>query len=101
LEKDNPVNDILNYNMGLAYLKWGEQIREANKDTNPDDQSHKEKYKDALPYMEALTLSKDKSMELSAYELLVQVYANLGMTKEAEDALKKRDELKLIPDENK
>jgi len=51
--------------------------------------------------MEALTLSKDKSMELSAYELLVQVYANLGMTKEAEDALKKRDELKLIQDENK
>ncbi len=101
LEQDNPVNDILNYNMGLAYLKWGEQIRETNKDINPDDQSHKEKYKEALPYMEALTTSKDKSMELSAYELLVQVYANLGMTKEAEDAIKKRDELKKIQDENK
>jgi hypothetical protein len=80
--------------MGLAYLKWGESIREANKETNPEDQSYKDKYKDALPYLEALTNSKDKSMELSSYELLVQVYGNLNMTEKALDAIKKRDELK-------
>ena len=101
LEKDNAVYDVINYNMGLAYLKWGEDIREKNKDTNPDDQSYKEKYKAALPYLEALTTSKDKSMELSSWELLVQVYGNLNMTEKALDAIKKRDELKKEQDENK
>jgi tetratricopeptide (TPR) repeat protein len=94
LDKESMAYDVINYNMGLAYLKWGESIREANKETNPDDQSYKDKYKEALPYLEALTNSKDKSMELSSYELLVQVYGNLNMTEKALDAIKKRDELK-------
>lgn len=101
LEKDNAVYDVINYNTGLAYLKWGEDIREKNKDTNPDDQTYKEKYKEALPYLEALTQSKDKKMELSSWELLVQVYGNLNMTEKALDAIKKRDELKKEQDENK
>ncbi len=94
LDKESLAYDVINYNMGLALLKWGESIREANKETNPDDLSYKEKYKEALPYLEALTDSKDKSMELSSYELLVQVYGNLNMTEKALDAIKKRDELK-------
>jgi tetratricopeptide (TPR) repeat protein len=94
LDKESLAYDVINYNMGLALLKWGESIREANKETNPDDLSYKEKYKEALPYLEALTNSKDKSMELSSYELLVQVYGNLNMTEKALDAIKKRDELK-------
>ena len=101
LEKDNPVIDVLNYNMGLAYLKWGEQIREANKETNPDDQSFKEKYKEALPYLENLTVTKDKDMKFQAYDLLVQVYGNLNMTEKALEAIKIRDELKPKLDENK
>ena len=94
IDKESLAYDVINYNMGLAYLKWGESIREANKETNPDDQSYKDKYKDALPYLEALTNSRDKNMELSSYELLVQVYGNLNMTEKALDAIKKRDELK-------
>jgi predicted Zn-dependent protease len=101
LEKDNPAYDVINYNMGLAYLKWGEDIREKNKDINPNDTTYKEKYRAALPYMEELTTSKDKSMELSAWELLVQVYANLGMTDKAKDAINKRDELKKEQENNK
>ena len=101
LEKDNAAYDVINYNMGLAYLKWGEDIREKNKNTNPDDQSYKEKYKAALPYLEELTKSKDKNMELSSWELLVQVYGNLNMTDQALDAIKKRDELKKEQDEKK
>ncbi len=94
LDKESMAYDVINYNMGLAFLKWGESIREANKETNPDDLSYKDKYKEALPYLEALSNSKDKSMELSSYELLVQVYGNLNMTEKALDAIKKRDELK-------
>ncbi len=101
IDEENAVYDILNYNMGLAYLKWGEQIREVNQETNPDDQSHKEKYKQALPYLEKLTDTEDKDLKLQAYDLLVQVYGNLNMTEEALEAIKIRDELKSKQDENK
>lgn len=101
IEEDNPVIDVLNYNMGLAYLKWGEQIRESNKDTNPDDQTYKEKYKDALPFIENLTNTNDNEMKYQAYDLLVQVYGNLNMTEKALEAIKIRDELKPKQDENK
>ena len=40
-------------------------------------------------------------MELSSWELLVQVYGNLNMTDQALDAIKKRDELKKEQDEKK
>lgn len=46
------------------------------------------------PYLEELSGSKDKDNQITAYDLLVQVYANLGMTDKAQDAMKKRDELK-------
>lgn len=101
LEKDNPAYDVINYNMGLAYLKWGEEIRVHNQEANPNDTTYKEKYRAALPYLEALTKSKEKKMELSSWELLVQVYGNLNMSDQALDAIKKRDELKKEMDKNK
>jgi tetratricopeptide (TPR) repeat protein len=78
------------YDISVAYLKQGEQMRTSN----PDDPAFKDKYKAALPYLEELTGSKDKNNQLLAYDLLVQVYANLGMNDKAMDAIKKRDELK-------
>jgi tetratricopeptide (TPR) repeat protein len=94
IPKNNAVYEVSTYNLGLAFLKWGESIRIKNQDTNPDDMSYKDKYKEALPYLEELSASKDKNNELAAYELLVQVYGNLNMTDKALEAIKKRDELK-------
>lgn len=94
IPKTNAVYEVSTYNLGLAFLKWGESIRLKNQDTNPDDMSYKDKYKEALPYLEELSASKDKDNELAAYELLIQVYGNLNMTDKALDAIKKRDELK-------
>ena len=64
------------------------------RETNSEDQAYKDKYTAALPYLEELTSSKDKDNKLNAYELLIQVYANLGMNDKAQDAIKMRDQLK-------
>lgn len=90
IDKNSPAGEVLTYNTGLAYLKWGENMR-AN---NQADESFKDKYRAALPYLESLKNSNNKDNKLQAYELLVQVYANLNMTAEYEEAKKVRDELK-------
>lgn len=88
--KGSGAYEVIIYNISLANLKWGEKLREAN----PDDASYKDKYNAALPYLEELTSSKDKDNKLNAYELLIQVYANLGQNDKAQDAIKMRDQLK-------
>lgn len=90
VSKGSGAYEVIIYNISLANLKWGESMREKNQ----DDPSYKKKYEAAMPYLEELTGSKDKDNKLNAYELLIQVYANLGMTEKATDAIKKRDELK-------
>lgn len=90
VSKGSGAYEVIIYNISLANLKWGEKLREAN----PDDASYKDKYNAALPYLEELTSSKDKDNKLNAYELLIQVYANLGMNDKAQDAIKMRDQLK-------
>jgi tetratricopeptide (TPR) repeat protein len=82
--------EVVTYNIAVANLKWGEKLREANS----EDPAYKDKYTAALPYLEDLTSSKDKDNQITAYDLLVQVYANLGRTEDAQNAMKKRDELK-------
>jgi tetratricopeptide (TPR) repeat protein len=93
--------EIVAYDLSICYLKWGEKIRDNNKESNPDDVSYKDKYKEGLPYLEDLTLSKDSDTQLKAWDLLVQVYGNLNMTDKAMDAIKKRDELKSKSDNKK
>ncbi len=90
VSKGSGAYEVIIYNISLANLKWGEKLREAN----PDDATYKDKYNAALPYLEELTTSKDKDNKLNAYELLIQVYANLGMNDKAQDAIKMRDQLK-------
>lgn len=88
--KGSGAYEVIIYNISLANLKWGEKLRE----TNSEDPSYKDKYTAALPYLEELTSSNDKDNKLNAYELLIQVYANLGMNDKAQDAIKMRDQLK-------
>jgi tetratricopeptide (TPR) repeat protein len=90
LPKDDPYYETSVYNTGLALAKIGEQMR--NKDENSD---YKAKYNEALTYLEPLSqnLTK-KDLAPQVYELLVTVYANLGMNDKAQDALRKSQELK-------
>jgi len=90
VSKGNSNYEVVIYDLGVAYLKQGEGMRTAN----PDDPAFKDKYQSALPYLEELATSKDTKNQLLAYELLVQVYGNLGMNDKALDAISKRDALK-------
>jgi tetratricopeptide (TPR) repeat protein len=87
-------HEIVIYDLGVGYLKWGEKLRDSLMAINPDEKSYKEEYQAALPYLEELGQSKDKANRILAYELLVQVYGNLGMNDKALEAIKIRDQLK-------
>lgn len=90
LPKDDVYYETSAYNAALAHAKIGEEMR-----TKDEESNYKGEFEKAKTYLEPLTTSlKEKSLEPKIYELLVSVYANLGMTEEAQNALKKKDELK-------
>lgn len=90
LPKDDPYSETSAYNVGLAFAKWGEKMR-----TDDETSNYKEKFSEALVYLEPLTTGlKTKKLEPQVWELLVSVYANLGMNDKAQDALNKKDSLK-------
>jgi tetratricopeptide (TPR) repeat protein len=97
------------YNLGVAHLNWGvamkeaadkkaEELKKAQKDKKgkkpqeePADLSYKEKFKEALPYLEKTAeLRKD---DASIYQQLGRLYANLNMTKEAKTAFETADKI--------
>lgn len=78
------------YNLGVTYVKWGASIQEEMIAKGEDDDSYKEKYKDALPYLEKyLEMKPDEPI---VWELLGKVYANLGMTEKSMEAFNKADQ---------
>lgn len=84
LPKDDEYYETSMFNTGLALAKLGEDLR------TKDDPTYKDKYTEALTYLEPLTTSlTKKDLERQLYEVLVSVYANLGMTDKATDALAK------------
>ncbi|MBS1552567.1 MAG: tetratricopeptide repeat protein [Bacteroidetes bacterium] len=90
LPKNDPYYETSAYNSGLASAKIGEDMRNAD-----DKSNYKEKFTQALGFLEPLTVSlTKKDLEPMVWELLVTVYANLGMTEKAQDALKKKESLK-------
>lgn len=81
------------YNLAATYVNWGvaeqERLKKAKKD---DDKSYQEKYKLAVPFLEKVIA--DKPNEVPIWELLGQVYANLGELDKANSAYKKADEIR-------
>ena len=61
---------------------------------NSENDAYKEKFQAALPLLEEIMNTKNKENRITVYELLVPVYANLGMSDKAQDAIKMRDQLK-------
>lgn len=90
LPKDDVYYETSAYNAALAHAKIGEGMR--SKDENSD---FRKQFEAAKGYLEPLTVSlKAKDLEPKIYELLVSVYANLGMTDQAQEALKKKESFK-------
>lgn len=81
------------YNLAVTYVKWGTTINKQAEDNGEmDNTEYKEKYQQALPYLE-------KSVELQpddapTWELLGKVYTVLDMKDDAQNAFNKADELR-------
>lgn len=91
LEIDQNYNNAI-YNLGVTYLKWGLAIQKKAEAENKIDESYKEKYRAALPYLEKAVEMPEA--DANTWELLGRVYSVLGMTEEANKAFNKADELR-------
>ncbi len=95
-EKDGEKSEIAKsalYNLAASYVNWGvaEQDR-LKKEKKDKDDSYKEKYQKALPYLEQILQTKQNDIQL--WELLGQVYANLNMADKAKNAFDKADAIR-------
>ncbi|MFZ1323482.1 MAG: tetratricopeptide repeat protein [Ignavibacteria bacterium] len=87
LPKTDEYYETSAYNNGLALAKMGEDARVKDENGN-----YKEYFNEALLSLEPLTYSlSKKDLEKQVYELLVSVYANLGRTEDAQNALNKKN----------
>lgn len=91
LEIDSNYNNAI-YNLGVTYLKWGLAIQKKAEAENKIDESYKDKYRAALPYLEKAVEMPEA--DANTWELLGRVYSVLGMTDEANKAFNKADELR-------
>lgn len=91
LEIDPNYNNAI-YNLGVTYLKWGLAIQKKAEAENKIDESYKEKYRAALPYLEKAVEMPEA--DANTWELLGRVYSVLGMTEDANKAFNKADELR-------
>lgn len=99
--KIDPAYTDAEYNLGVSYLNWGVAMKEASdkkyeaeRKTNKaakEDLTYKEKFKEALPYLEKAVASRDDDAIL--WQTLAKVYANLGMVEKATKALERFDKL--------
>jgi tetratricopeptide (TPR) repeat protein len=102
VEIDPNYGDAI-YNLGVAYLNWGvsmkaesdkqaeaERAKNKGKDVKVDF-SYKEKFKEALPYLEkAQEIRPD---DLGLLQQLGKVYANLNMVEKSKAAFERYDRL--------
>jgi tetratricopeptide (TPR) repeat protein len=92
--KVDPENTSALYNVAVAYLRWGAAIRSADDSTDPEakQKDYKSVIKNAIPHLQKLLEIQPEAA--SNWDLAGKVYATIGMTKEAEEAYKKADELR-------
>ncbi|MCK9407651.1 MAG: tetratricopeptide repeat protein [Bacteriovoracaceae bacterium] len=92
LEIDPGFNSAI-YNLAATYVNWGVAEQERlKKEKKEEDKSYQEKYRFAVPFLEKVIA--DKPNDVQIWELLGQVYANLGELEKANDAYKKADDIR-------
>ncbi len=80
------------YNLAVTYVRWGTELNKEATDKGVDDDSYKQKYEQALPYLEKSV--KLKSTEANVWELLGRVYTVLNMKDKATNAFNEADKLR-------
>ncbi len=102
IEIDPKYTDAI-YNLGVAYLNWGvtmkaesdkkadaERAQNKGKDVKAD-LTYKERFKDALPYLEQAALLRADDVVL--WQQLGKLYANLNMVEKSKAAFETYDRL--------
>jgi len=89
----DPEFSSATYNLAATYVNWGvseqERLKAAKKE---DDKTYQEKFKLAIPFLEKVIEGKPNDVQI--WELLGQVYANLGNVEKANSAYKKADDIR-------
>lgn len=87
------------YNLGVAYVNWGVEMREAAEAEAQKrgrgvktSEKYKEKFRAALPHFQRVLDIRPEDAEL--WEQLGKVYANLNMQAEAKAAFDKADQIR-------
>ncbi|MGE5363103.1 MAG: tetratricopeptide repeat protein [Bacteroidota bacterium] len=80
------------FNLGVAYVKWGTDLRVKADEAGVDNPEYKNKYTQALPFLQKA--SELKSEDPAIWETLAKVYAVLGMQKESQEAFGKADQFR-------
>ncbi len=82
------------YNLSVAYLRWGINLRDNSENSDPaaPQADYKSIVNKAVPYIQALLRIQPDNP--TNWDLAGKIYATTGMTKEAGDAYKKADELR-------
>ncbi|MEP0821377.1 MAG: tetratricopeptide repeat protein [Ignavibacterium sp.] len=88
---DPEFTDAL-FDLGATYYNWGVDLMRAAEEKGDATNQHKEKFKDALPYIEEV--SKRRPDDVQVWETLGTIYAQLGRQDDALKAFDRADELK-------
>ena len=80
------------YNIAVSYVKWGTEINKEAEVKGDKGDAYKEKYRQAIPYLENYTQIDSK--DIKVWDLLGKVYAIVGMPDKAKDAYDKVDQLR-------
>ncbi|MDI6765266.1 MAG: tetratricopeptide repeat protein [Bacteroidota bacterium] len=93
--QQDPMYDVALQNIGVAYLRLGDKMKQAAQSTDMKkeiDKTYLEKFKKAVIHFE--TLVEIKKDDPNSWDLLASAYANANMLKEAKEALEKADALR-------
>lgn len=79
------------YEIGATLYNWGVDMLKKSQEKGEDNQEYKEKFKEALPYLEKVVSKRSDDWRI--WQTLGTIYARLGDTEKAMKALDKVEEL--------
>jgi len=91
IDKDPNYKNAI-FNLAVSYVKWGADIKKAIDEKGEKSEVYKDKFREAIPYLEKLT--KMDSKDVTSWDLLGKVYANTDNQAKAKDAFDRVDQLR-------
>ena len=80
------------FDIGATYYNWGVEMKRAAQEKGDETTEYKQKFQDALPYIEKVTEIKTNDTQI--WDTLGTIYALLGQADKAMKALDKADQIR-------